>query len=117
MIGAKDSMKAVVKSVLESLDAIIEANTIAIKASIAIGVKVFYEINKEFISDVIEGEGEVPDKKSSITIYVVGKEDTLWKLAKKYSCTMQELQKINNLDDDYVLQQGEKLIIPGRAVF
>lgn len=117
MIGAKSSMKAVVKSALESLDAIIEANTIAIKASIAIGVKVFYEIKKEFISDVIEGEGEVPDKKSSITIYVVGKEDTLWKLAKKYSCTMQELQKINNLDDDYVLQQGEKLIIPGRAVF
>ena len=117
MIGAKDDMKAVVKSALESLDAIIEANTIAVKASITIGVKVFCEVQKEFISDVIEGDGEVSNKKSSIIIYVVGKDDTLWKLAKKYSCTMQELLKINDLEDEDNLQEGEKLIIPGRAIF
>ncbi len=117
MIGAKEDMKAVVKSALESLDAIIEANTIAVKASVAIGIKVFCQVQKEFISDVIEGEGEVSDKKSSITIYVVGKDDTLWKLAKKYCCTMQELLKINDLENEDSLQEGEKLIIPGRAVF
>jgi len=110
-------MKAVIKAALESLDAVIEANTIAIKASVIINAKVFYEIEKEFISDVVEGEDEVADKKASITIYVVGKGDTLWDLAKKYCCTMQELKKINDLEEEYTLQEGEKLIIPGRAVF
>ncbi|MCR4945115.1 MAG: DUF3794 domain-containing protein, partial [Clostridium sp.] len=117
MIGAKENMKAVVRAVLESLDAIIEANTIAIKASISVGAKVFYEDRREFIADVIEDEGDTPEKKSSITIYVVGKDDTLWSLAKKYNCKMEELQKINNMDNEEELEEGEKLIIPGRAVF
>lgn len=117
MLGAKENMKAVIKSVLESIEAVIEANTIAIKASIAVGAKVFYEIDKEFISDVIEGEGELLAKKASITIYVVGKGDTLWNIAKKYNCTMQEIEKINNLEDEDSLDIGKKLIIPGRAVF
>lgn len=117
IVGSKDDMKAVIKAALESLDAVIEANTIAIKASVIINAKVFYEIEKEFISDVVEGEDEVADKKASITIYVVGKGDTLWDLAKKYCCTMQELKKINDLEEEYTLQEGEKLIIPGRAVF
>ena len=117
MIGAKENMKAVVRAVLESLDAIIEANTIAIKASISVGAKVFYEDKRELIADVVENEGDIPEKKSSITIYVVGKEDTLWSLAKKYNCTMEELKQINSLDDDDSLEEGEKLIIPGRANF
>lgn len=117
MIGAKENMKTVIKSVLESLDGIIEANTIAIKASILVEAKVFYEDKKEFISEVIENEGVKPEKKASITIYVVGRNDTLWSLAKKYNCTMEELEKINNLENESSLQEGEKLIIPGRAVF
>lgn len=117
MLGAKNGMKAIVKCSLENIEANLEANTIAIKANISMWAKVFYEVKKEFISDVIEGDGDIPKKKASITIYIIGKGDTLWKLAKKYNCTVDEIIQINSIDNPDNIVEGEKLIIPGRAVF
>ena len=110
-------MKAITKTTLESLETNIEANTIAVKANVALSAKVFDEVNKEFISDAIEGEGELNNKKASIIIYVVGKDDTLWNLAKKYNCTVSDLMNMNDLDSSDAIEEGIKLIIPGRAVF
>lgn len=117
MQGAKKGMKAIIKCNLESIEATIEANTIAIKASAMLCAKICYEVKKQFICDVIEQEGEVPEKKSSVTIYVVGEEDTLWNLAKKYNTTVDDLIKINEIEDQDNIECGKKLIIPGRAIF
>ncbi|MBE6050359.1 MAG: DUF3794 domain-containing protein [Clostridium sp.] len=117
MNGVREGMKAITKTTLESLEANIEANTIAVKANISFSAKVFDEVSKEFITDVIEGEGEVNNKKASIIIYVVGKDDTLWNLAKKYNCTVDELMSMNELDSSEGISEGLKLIIPGRAIF
>ncbi|MGG7176949.1 DUF3794 and LysM peptidoglycan-binding domain-containing protein [Clostridium paraputrificum] len=117
MNGAKAGMKAIVKCNLEGMDAALEANTIAVKANILIAAKVCYEVNKEFISDVIESEGEGKTKKASITIYVVGKNDNLWDLAKKYNTTVKDLVNINGLENPDMITCGEKLIVPGRALF
>lgn len=115
--GTDNTMKAIVRGNLENLDAVIEGNTIAIKAVVTISAKICYEIKKEFISDVVEEDGEKPEKKASITIYVVGKGDTLWELAKHYNTTIKELMNINNLEENSYLEEGKKLIIPGRAIF
>lgn len=115
--GATEGMKAIIKCNLENIDSAIEANTIAIKANVAIAAKVCYEVNKEFISDIIEVEGENPKKKASITIYIVSKGDTLWAIAKKYNTTVTELVKINNIENPDIINANEKLIIPGRAIF
>ncbi|NFO46073.1 DUF3794 domain-containing protein [Clostridium botulinum] len=117
MQGAKKGMKAIIKCNIESLEATIEANTIAIKASAILCAKICYEVKKQFICDVIEQEGEVPEKKSSVTIYVVGEDDTLWDLAKKYNTTVDDLIKINDMEDQEDIECGKKLIIPGRAIF
>ena len=45
------------------------------------------------------------------------KGDTLWNLAKKYNTTIEELVKINDIENPDVIIVGQKLIIPGRAVF
>ena len=113
----KEGMKAIVKCALEGIEANLEANTIAIKATLGIASKSFYEVSKEFISDVIEGEEESKKKNSSITIYVIGKDDSLWNLAKKYNTTVKELVNINNLDHEDNIKEGEKILIPGRALF
>lgn len=110
-------MKAIVRANLENLDTAIEGNTIAIKANITLSGKILYEITKEFISDVVEEEGDKPEKKASITIYVVGDGDTLWNLAKKYNTTVGDLLKINEMEDSDDIEVGQKLIIPGRAIF
>ncbi|AOR22577.1 DUF3794 and LysM peptidoglycan-binding domain-containing protein [Clostridium taeniosporum] len=117
MQGAENGMKAIIKCNIENLEATIEANTIAIKCSAILCAKVCYEVKKQFICDVAEQEGEMPEKKSSVTIYVVGEEDTLWDLAKKYNTTVNDLIKINNIEDQDDIECGRKLIIPGRAIF
>lgn len=115
--GANEGMKAIVRVNLENIDASIEGNSIAVKATLTITAKICYEINKEFISDVVEEDGDKPEKKASITIYVVGNGDTLWGLAKKYNTTVAELVKINNIENPDYIEVGEKIIIPGRAIF
>lgn len=117
MNGAKVGMKAIVYSNLEGIEAALEANTIAIKATISVSAKLSYEVSKEFISDIIEGDGEPKEKKASITIYVVGKGDTLWDLAKRYNTTVENLVKINGIENPDMIMVGDKLIIPGKAIF
>lgn len=56
-------------------------------------------------------------EKASITIYVVDEGETLWELAKKYNTTVNDLIKINGLDESDNIEGGQKLIIPGRAIF
>ena len=115
--GAADGMKAIIRAAIENIDAAIEGNSIAVKVNMILSGKILYEVNKEFICDVIEEEGEKPEKKASITIYVVGEGDTLWELAKKYNTTVADLIKINGLEDSGYIESGQKIIIPGRAVF
>ena len=117
MLGVKEGMKAIVKCDVESIEANLEANTIAIKTTLSNCIKVCYELNKEFISDAIEGEEDKEGKKASIIIYVVNKGDTLWSLAKKYKTTIDELVRINSLENADEIAEGEKLMIPGRATF
>lgn len=115
--GAKKGMNALVKVSLESIDASIEGNSISVKANVGLTIKVCYKVKKECVTDVIEGPSEVKEKKSSVTIYVVGEDDTLWDLAKKYNTTMDELNRLNELEGNENIKSGDKLIIPGRALF
>ncbi|WP_459480131.1 DUF3794 and LysM peptidoglycan-binding domain-containing protein [Clostridium saccharoperbutylacetonicum] len=115
--GADENMKSIVKAYLDNIDAFIEGNSIAIKANIILNGKILYEMNKEFISDIIEEEGNVPEKKASITIYVLGEGDNLWNLAKRYNTTVGDLIKINKIEEPEHMAPGQKIIIPGRAIF
>lgn len=117
MFGAKEGMKAIVKGSVENEEANLEANTIAFKAAVSLNIRVFDEVTKEFISDVEELDEEAPKKDASITIYIISKGDTLWDLAKKYNCTVDDLISMNDIENSENIDEGEKLIIPGRAIF
>ncbi|OAA86679.1 Spore coat assembly protein ExsA [Clostridium ljungdahlii] len=113
---SKIDMQCIAKVSLESIEGEIEVDTIAIKAVIEVYARVNYITHKEFLVNIDTLEGEFPDKKSSLTIYVVQQGDTLWKIAKKYYTTVENLVKLNSIEDPDVIKSGEKLIIPGRAV-
>ena len=115
--GTKPDMVALCKVHLENLDATVEANTIGVRATLSVLVKVCYKVNKEWIVDIVEGEEEKECKKASVTIYVVNIGDTLWDLAKKYNTTMDSLIEINELEGPESLIEGKKLIIPGKCKF
>ncbi|WP_244833712.1 SPOCS domain-containing protein [Clostridium sp. BJN0001] len=113
--GATDEMHAILKTYIEDVDASIEGNSIGIKIEPNIVAKVYYETNKEFIVDVYEDENKIPSKKASMTIYVVGKDDTLWGLAKKFNTTVDSILKVNDIADENKIYIGQKIIIPGRV--
>lgn len=53
-----------------------------------------------------------PQKRSSVIIAFVNKEDTLWSIAKKYNISLSHLASANALEENAALTVGEKLIIP-----
>ncbi|MBP2032359.1 LysM repeat protein [Clostridium algifaecis] len=114
--GSKIDMQCIAKVSIESIDTDIEVNTIAVKAVIEIYARVNYITHKEFLINVDELDGEIPGKKASLTIYVVQNGDTLWKIAKRYCTTIQDLVKLNDIEDPDVIKIGDKLLIPGRAI-
>lgn len=114
--GLTNGMKAKVNATLETLEASVEAGTIAVKGIISFNAKASYNEMKEYIHSVEETDEPVEKKKASIIIYVVQSGDTLWKLAKKYKTTMEGIAKANSIDLNEELPIGTKLIIPGRAV-
>ena len=42
--------------------------------------------------------------------------DTMWNLAKKYRTSIADICKVNSLEVSDEIKEGEKLIIPGRAI-
>lgn len=47
----------------------------------------------------------------TILPYIIEKGDTLSKIADKFGCTVEELQKWNNIENPNLIDIGQKLII------
>lgn len=78
-------------------------------------------INQVIIPAISKVNEQPRDERSlatqpSIIIYFAQQGDNLWKIAKKYSTTMDELRKINALSESSMLSPGEQVVIPGRIV-
>ena len=48
---------------------------------------------------------------SSINIYIVKPGDSIWKIAKKYKTSMENIIKINKLEDPNMIDIGQKILI------
>ncbi|MDU1413023.1 MAG: DUF3794 domain-containing protein [Clostridium sp.] len=114
--GAKPNMQVAAHVCLEMVEGSLEAGNISIRAIVKVHCKVYYSTKNKFVVNMSMSDDELPPKKSSVIIYVVQPEDTLWKIAKKYLTTVNELMNINELDDKDDIKPNQKLIIPGRAV-
>ncbi len=91
---------------------------IEIRASVKTDTKVLSEKNKSIISDIVLDE-ETPLKKenqSGITIYFCDEGEKLWDVAKRYRTTIDEIAKINSIDENIMLKKNQKLIIPKRVL-
>ena len=62
--------------------------------------------------DEIETNGEREEEDYSIIMYVVKKGDTLWKIAKKYGSTIDDIVRTNGIENPDKIYPGEKLYIP-----
>lgn len=114
--NVKEDMQSIVKSMLESIEASIEANTIAVKAVIHVCGYVMYSVSKDILTSVNKKDEAKPEKKASLTIYIVQSGDDLWSIAKHYSTTVDHIISLNGIDPVQLIKPGDKLLIPGRAL-
>lgn len=75
------------------------------------------KVYNKMTSDVAKGatEAELPESAKnmpSIVVYTIQQNDTLWKIAKKYSTTIEDVIALNEIENPDMLQLGMKLLIP-----
>ena len=55
----------------------------------------------------------LPDQPSTIVVHTVARGDTLFRIAKQYGVTVNELAQVNHIDDPTLIYPGQVLLIPG----
>ncbi|WP_010246582.1 DUF3794 and LysM peptidoglycan-binding domain-containing protein [Acetivibrio cellulolyticus] len=94
----------------------ISANEVEIRVIINVCVKAIDTVQLPLVAKVTENtieekKGEYP----SITIYFSQPEDNMWKIAKKYYTTVEDIKKVNNLSEDETITPGQQVMIPRKS--
>jgi len=114
--GCKTGMKPEVNVEIENMVCtMLTKSLVEIKIILNCPVKVYDKVGKDFIIKIDEIEGETPIPKASITIYMVQPKDTMWKIAKRYFTTVDDIVKVNEIADPDKITPGMKLIIPKKV--
>lgn len=116
--GIKDDMSCEMDLDVDHCNySMISGNEVEIRLVIGVTVKVINKINIPQISKVNENpidENKLTSRPSLI-IYFSQPGDSLWKIAKKYCITMEEIQKANSMGENESILPGQQVIIPRRV--
>lgn len=90
---------------------------VEVRCMLDINVAVKEEVDDRCIVDVSFEPltAEQLNNMASIVVYTVQKGDTLWKLAKRFNTTVDEIVEINNIENCDLIYPGEKFIIVKRV--
>lgn len=111
--GMKPGSNYEIKPTIDQLSVMmLDSEEIEVKATVNLNTIVFDIITEPIITDIEVAELDLEKLQSmpGIIGYVVKRGDTLWKIAKKYYTTVDNIMAINNLEDDRI-KEGDKLII------
>jgi len=111
--GATSDMEVETELYIDDIDYnLINPDQLEVRLNIGASSTVKKKVEKEILINV-EDTGERIDisKKPSITIYFIQPGDTLWKIAKRYHTTVEELMNANEIEDPNRLVPGERLFI------
>ena len=91
---------------------VVSENEVEIRAIINVNTKVLDEIEYTLITEAFESEDRADTKDfASLTIYFSQPGDDLWKVAKKYLTTVEDVKKFNKIEEES-LEEGKQIIIP-----
>ena len=62
--------------------------------------------------DEVQTTGEREEQDYSIIMYIVKKDDSLWKIAKMFGSTVDDIARVNGIEDENTIYPGQKLFIP-----
>jgi hypothetical protein len=117
--GISQSMKADTSFELEHCNySMISSNQVEIRTVIGVDTRVETKKVVPIINKA--NENLIDDKKlvlmPSVIVYIIQPGDTLWKIAKKYGTTVDDLMRINNLTEKDILMPGQQILILKKAV-
>ncbi len=112
--GASDGMDVDVHTAVEHIGFnMLSGNEVEVRFLLSFNTNVMEYKYFNLITDLeIEDlEKGVVDKMSSMTIYICEPGDTLWKIAKRYNTTIDEIATLNEIENISRLNSGQKLLI------
>ena len=62
--------------------------------------------------DEVQTNGEREAQDYSIIMYIVKKDDSLWKIAKMFGSTVDDIARVNGIENENLIYPGQKLFIP-----
>ena len=71
-----------------------------------------YRDTRLSVIDEIQENEEREEQDYSLIMYIVKKGDTLWEIAKRFGSTIEDIVRINGIEDENKIQIGQKLFIP-----
>lgn len=87
-----------------------------IKVVLEVCARLFNKMTIEIIKEIDEIDvEEILKNMPSLVLYTVQPKDTLWKIAKKYSTSIDDIVKLNDIDNPDMIMPGTKLIIPKKG--
>lgn len=88
----------------------ISSNEVDIRCSIVFDTNVIAQQEVELITE-IEQDEEEKEEIPGVVVYVLEQGETLWDIAKVYATTVDELLKINEIEDEKKISAGDKILI------
>ena len=76
-----------------------------------INQKSYNNINLNIMNE-IKSNGARETDDYSVIIYIVQRNDTLWKIAKKFGSTVENIVEVNSIEDENKISVGQKIFIP-----
>lgn len=115
--GIKPDMKCEVDLDVEHCNySMVSSNEVEVRLVLGVTIKV---INQYMLPMIVKAAELLLDEKRlaalpSMIIYFSQPGDTLWKIAKKYFKTVDDIKKVNKIPDNEVITPGQQILIPGR---
>lgn len=117
--GIKPGMRCDVALDIEHYNySVVSSNEVEVRLAIGVSVKAMNRTEIPLLVNI--SEYPVDQSRSStqpsIILYYSQEGDTLWKVAKKYFTTVDEIKKINGLTDKDLVVPGQQIMIPKKVV-
>ncbi len=90
---------------------IVQNGNIECKLQLEFNIDIANNTNIDII-DTVDIEEDKKQRSYSMVIYFVKKGDTLWNIAKKFKSTVEDIVRVNKIEDPNVIMEGMQLFIP-----
>ena len=96
---------------IQSNNCKVEGGAVNCNADLRFDVGLHENRSLDIIDEISETELQDPQD-YSVVIYIVKKGDTLWQIAKRFRSTVDDIVRVNGLENPERIIEGEKLYIP-----